>query len=100
MHIYSLPFLFKNFRFTQRDDQGQEVRYYINESRRIKENKGTTMVVDIVHVMMHSNHLYEAIINDFYRFEPHLRKGLEEFFFRHTRDLNQNTRQQNMTGGE
>ena len=52
--------------------------HYLEQIKFMKNDDRTTLFVDYDHIFRHDVELAQALIENYYRFEPDLRKGLAE----------------------
>ena len=73
----------------EEEEEGEdqvETRDYRRCCNFMVENETTTMYVDMIHLQNHDDILYTKIKDDYYRFEPFLRKAVQNFVNHHYPD--------------
>ena len=78
--------------FNAKEEQGNEVRYYIREAENMHTNERTTMFINFSHLATSAaySELAVILITDYYRFESVLKKALCEFMYRITGENQEN----------
>ena len=61
--------------------------HYLDEIDRMVQSEVTTLYVDMQHVFAHERVLGDFIESEYYRFEPHLRRGLANVVAEHHREF-------------
>eukprot|EP00172_Hildenbrandia_rubra_P001819 Plantae.Rhodophyta-Hildenbrandia_rubra.ctg24288.p1 GENE.Plantae.Rhodophyta-Hildenbrandia_rubra.ctg24288~~Plantae.Rhodophyta-Hildenbrandia_rubra.ctg24288.p1 ORF type:complete len:917 (+),score=211.46 Plantae.Rhodophyta-Hildenbrandia_rubra.ctg24288:646-3396(+) len=70
------------------ENVSQRLPVYVEQLRAMRQRMRTTLYVDYNHIMTHSADLATVIQDEYYRFEPHLRRAVLEFVKRHQGDGN------------
>ncbi len=68
-------------RFTVEDPETREVRKpYVEQANEMRRNERTTIYIDFTDLLNYKD-LADAIVTEFYRHEPALRKAVQTFIF-------------------
>lgn len=74
---YLISFSFEEYN----EDRRENVKQYREQAESMRTNDRTTLFVNFSHLVALDSELAEAILTDYFRHDPALRRGLQDFIF-------------------